>query len=827
VSDPKQESPGPRPRGSRLDLVRGLLLAGLLAFVVGYFYKVVDKHYPVVDWLFWRYAGYAGLAFGWSAACLSAGFLAVRRVLGVALPAGEELCLAFAIGVYAFFLAMFAGGLLHLYGVAFFAGLPLVMIAAGAPPLYRHLRRLSRRLRRRAPIPLWTFPVALFGAAGVALVYFSILSPENAAEGARWQHLALAEHYAAEGAVRRFPEGWYAGAAPHLASFLYTWAFLLPRSAIFDRVELCAHLEFAVFVATLASIPVLVRRLVPARHAGSTWVVLFLFPGVFLYDSSLCLGADHVAALFAVPIYLALLRAYRDLAPRITGLLALLLAAAFLTGYESAVLLVGFPIAVLVARVAGIGLPQIAPRVRRAEAGAARAPIPRGVYLAPLAAIAVGIVATAPHWLKNWVWYGDPLYPVLHDVLTLRPWTADSAVRLDHAFETQPFRSAHDWNGVVGSLKALYAYSFVPSDPGEFHGKVPVFGSLFTLLALCLPWIGWSGGPAAVPARGRAVRVRRLWGIYAGVHVAIFLWYWTHHQDRYLQTILPWMTAATAAVMILVWRSGAFARAALSALVALQIIWGGDVYFIRGHSMIKSAVTTSIALITRGHERQYAERFKVFAAFADAGAGLPRGSKMLVHDTHAHLGLGTMSVSDAALDQGGISYGRLRSRREVFALLSGFRVTHVLWSPTTTGALDTLAGDLRFQDFVSHALVGPKQVGTETVARMPPAPPAAEGGPDLAFVVACPRTGRYQGGLYRVADMLAQPWGAGAGAFPAPLRAGTLAEAPALLEHASFAAVEVGCGGDLPADARKAFTVATRRPDYEVLLRASGSPTPP
>ena len=37
-------------------------------------------------------------------------------------------------------------------------------------------------------------------------------------------------------------------------------------------------------------------------------MVFFLFPGLFLYDSSLGLGADHVLAFWAVPLALAVRR---------------------------------------------------------------------------------------------------------------------------------------------------------------------------------------------------------------------------------------------------------------------------------------------------------------------------------------------------------------------------------------------------------------------------------------------------------------------------------------------------------------------------------------
>jgi hypothetical protein len=39
---------------------------------------------------------------------------------------------------------------------------------------------------------------------------------------------------------------------PHLATFVYLFAFMLPVGQLFDRVELAAHLEFTVFIGGAA-----------------------------------------------------------------------------------------------------------------------------------------------------------------------------------------------------------------------------------------------------------------------------------------------------------------------------------------------------------------------------------------------------------------------------------------------------------------------------------------------------------------------------------------------------------------------------------------------
>ena len=123
---------------------------------------------------------------------------------------------------------------------------------------------------------------------------------------------------------------------------------------------------------------------------------------------------------------------------------------------------------------------------------------------------------------------------------------------------------------------------------------MPVFGSLFTLLSVCLPFLR---------------RTRRLWALTGATLLAVAVWYWTHHQDRYLETLLPWMTAVTAGAMVLVWRGRPLSvsppRArARSLLVALQIVWGGDVYFIPGHAMIGSPVKASVMISCRRATRR-------------------------------------------------------------------------------------------------------------------------------------------------------------------------------------------------------------------------------
>jgi hypothetical protein len=721
-------------RGQWLEKLRRVGLPLSLAAAFLGFGALLNRHYAVADWLFLRYAACWVLSAFFAAACLSSGHALVLRVLGGrTLPVFEHVAVSFAAGVYLFFVGTMLGGLLGLYGGVFFFALPLALLAAGARPTLRYARRAARHLRgafRRSPRPpAWGLLAYAFGALGLFLVYVAVLSPNNAAFDSRWQHLALAEHYAATGAVRRFPEGWTIGAAPHLASFLYTWAFLAPGARLADHVLIAAHLELTAFAIALIGIPALVRRLVRSAQVGSSayryaWAARFLFPGVFLYDSSLCLGADHIASVFAVPIYALLLRAWKDLAPRASALLALALSGVLLTKYTGALILVVPAVLAFALRALWLAIRAL----RR------RGPF-RAAWAGPAVALGAGLLFTAPHWVKNLVWYGDPLYPVLHAVFKPRPWTVDTALRFDVGFAAQLWRPERTLKGVAHTLGALLTFSFVPNDWQRFHGETPVFGSLFTLSLIALPFLKGT---------------KRLWGLFAATHLGIFVWYWIHHQDRYLQAVLPWMTAATVAVLALVWRQGLAARLAAGALLALQVVWGADVAFMPGHVYIGVPARAALDIVSRTPGRVEKERVAFSDPFVAVGKTLPQGAKALIHEHHPHLGINAPSVSDCPYHQGGISYLRTPTPREVFDQLSGYGVTHLVYQTGPAREPDVLGGEIVFYNFV-HRAGAPQSADGWLVSAMPKQAPAPGGAPDPVLLVTCGRG--LPAGLYHLADL--------------------------------------------------------------------------
>src|SRR6185437_4898602 len=291
-SEPGGDASGPPARdinGSgkqplfAVERVRTVALCIVLLTATVFFASFVNQSYAIGKWIFWHYAGYVLASLVFACACASTGHLLVKKVLGHTLPFREHLGTSFTAGVFVFYFVLSLLGFVHLYGAPLFYLLPASMLAAGGPSLFRLTRRYARgvahlRSKRPGP-PLLAYAIIAFSVIGFGLIYFNILKPDNLQFDSRWKHTALAEEYAASGGVRRFAEGWTVETNPHLATYVYLWGFLLPFGRLLDRIELAAHLEFTIFVATTLMIPALVRRMVPGTPARYAWVARFLFPG--------------------------------------------------------------------------------------------------------------------------------------------------------------------------------------------------------------------------------------------------------------------------------------------------------------------------------------------------------------------------------------------------------------------------------------------------------------------------------------------------------------------------------------------------------------------
>lgn len=647
----------------------------------GIFLAVVNQHYPVRLWLVWDYVKYWAYTLTFTLACFLPGYAVVRKVLPRGVRLRERLVLAMAAGVLLFFFGLYVAGLLKLYGSGLFVAWPALLISAGVVLTRRELDHVSAlwRRARRLPFRRWSTLEQLIFAAGVIalfIIYAQVFVPENSNYDSKWYHIPIGEHYVAVGGIEPFVEGWYHGALPHLTSFLYAWALMQPTGPFVDKLMVCAHLEFVLFLWTVFAVPVLVRWLVPSSRPHLAWVAFFLFPGIFLYDSSLGMAADHVAAFWAIPLFLALVRFWPRLDPRWGVMLGMMLGAAMLTKYQSASLVM-FPILAVVVRCAWLTL--------RAPAGARLVPFRN-------AAIAGGLMIAlfSAHWAKNWVFYGDPAYPWLHKYFTAKQWTPDTLPRMEFIYDEHLWTPKGDTfaQRVLVTLKAVGTFSLVPNDWYALHRDVPVFGSLFTLLFFALIFL-----------RG----TRRLWAVFAAANLGVFVWYWQTHQDRYLQLLVPWMACFTAGTLILAWRQGLLVRGAVSLLVGLQVVWGSDVPFIGTHRQIgDSPLKVAVDRMASGFNKKFDARLNVNSSLVAVGEALPRDARVLMHEEEQHMGLMRPVVSDWSEWQGGLSYGRFKSPAEVHDRFVEYGITHIVQIPERSRDSDFIPGDLVYYDYVTH-----------------------------------------------------------------------------------------------------------------------------
>ncbi len=726
--------------------------------------KQTHQHYPVQKWIFWRYLAYWLAAAAFWVLATGAGDRLVRWVRGRRLPAREHFATAFPLGLLASSTLIFLAGLVHAFGRGFFFGFPLLLAWLSGRSYFRFLARFARRAwaRPAGPRPWAELSLAL-GVIAALLAYAPVMSPANIAYDARWYHMPIAEHYAAQGSITRFPEGWTLGAYPQLVTLLSTWAMQLPVGQLFDRVMLVLHFEWVTFLATLAAIPPLVRRLSPGASGYRSWLFVFLFPGLFLYDSNLNGSADHFLAATAPAIWLMLLRAGRRLEPRACALFGLAMAAAANTKY-TALSMVGPGFLGL-----GMRLGWLLFNRSRASAHAAQLRTASLCWGGAVAALAF-VVATSTHWLKNLIFYGDPLFPALNRLLTLRPWVSEAGVHYQKFMMVQgTWHPPATLQGVRDTLKTAATFAFVPNDWPSLHGSVPVFGMLFTLSLLALPF---------------CKRSARLWGIALASELGILLWYWTNHQDRYLQALVPWFAAFTAAVFSLAYRSGLPSRIAACLLVGAQAIWGSDVPFIPTHLMIGDTPLRETArLLGQGYLKQYDARLAV-SEFEPVAAALPKGAKVLLHNEHGHLGLAAASVSDWAPFQSGLSYAELGSPRGVFDKLRSFGVSHVLYATQANYGMEfgSLAAELVFWETVQLHTQNRRSIGRFTLVEVPASAPATSSHERGVMYLGCDAANGYRSGLYDLADLRRlydQP-------FPAPRELESSSELAAQLARASF-----------------------------------------
>jgi hypothetical protein len=678
-STPESSAPAERQTSTTRDRIRTVCVCAILCLALVVFAWTSNEHYPLREWLVFMLARYWLFTLLFSAACLSTGMRIIKLILPAPPRLGEQLTFGFALGVLVFTLGVFLGGLAGLFGRVFFFAWPALMLVLSARSGWRDLRRVRRHLHRFGarlfmPRGFIEAAAAILLVISLVAIYLQVMNPLNVGGDSYWYHLPIAEEYVARGAIRPFAEGWYLGAYPQLASLLYTWAFQSPGT-LFDHVALSSHLEWALFLVTLVGVSVLARRLLGGTRLPYAAAAVFLFPGIFLYDSSLITGADHVLAFWAPALGLALIRLGRRFEPREAVLAGILTAGPLLTKYQGSYFFV--PTALLIL--------YLTLRHRRI----------RPALWWGFACLAM----SSSHWLKNWIFYGDPFYPLLHNVLAARPFHEGAGPLLEREYWNARFSlTGTFWEKAWKTLVAVPTFSFVPHD-WDFHGERPVFGSLFTLLI-----------PVLAFYRARW----RLWVMILGIHLAIVVWFVTSHQDRFLQALLPWMAACTAAMLVLAWQGGRLIRCGVAMLVLFQLLWGGDVYFIRSHSMIgDSPLKVLIDLVAAGHSGRYEDRRRLHGgSLQPIGEHLPEHSKVLIHERHDRLGITVESIHDTIGWQGAIDYLLLETSNATVDLWRKLGVTHAMWWAERGGiSPEDAAREAGFFRAIDQWCDGPDNIG--------------------------------------------------------------------------------------------------------------------
>ena len=789
-----------------LAILRNRWFAAAVVLVVclygAYLYLgVLSKVYPVDTWLFWRLATLWGWMAVLSLACLSVGSLVLERVIRLELPPLEAVVQSMALGLVCFVMCMYLGGAVGLFGPVFAVALPALLVAGGAKSLIKLAGRFLDDLREPQAQNPFVWLISGLGAFCVVLAYLQAMTPDSLNYDSTWSHLVIAQDYARHGRIFKFLANWNMG-VPHLASLVHTWGWTvpgLPHPAL--RWMMALHNEFGLFCWTLVGIAAGTRRLLGEPKLRGSWAGFFLFPIIFVYDNNMGGAADHIAAFFIPPFLLAFCELWERMSPRAAALLAASAAGAMLTKYQAAYLFP--PLALLLLGRWGL----LAYRVRKAGLRPEDPQLTwKELLRTPLVLAGVGALLVSPHFIKNAIFYHNPLYPFAQETFKgTTPSSPNNLVLFQYIFTDD------NWKPKGGSLERLWHaiklfFNFAWTPHYSFTRDVPAFGALFTLLL-----------PTLLVLRGAG----RIWLATAVSGGALFLWAYTYNLDRNLQIFLPIMVCVTVALMVRLWRLGWLARAGLVPLVLLQVAWGGDALFYSSTDRMQSAMS----LIRSGFDGRAAHRLdgyrSPFVAVRDA---LPPDAVVVLHTSHITLGIDRDVLQDWDMTQGYINYASLQSAREIYEYLRARGVTHLLTEPHARGA-PTKQTEVLFNELLSsYAQPVRGSFGHFRLFKFPKTAPPLE----APYQVVMIGVGRYQSGRYPIKKLDAneylpaykQVYQAPDEALPADSRARA-----AMLEHADAVFVSTAARLDGAADEvlKRQFSSVIRYEGYFTLyLKGKG-----
>jgi hypothetical protein len=156
-------------------------------------------------------------------------------------------------------------------------------------------------------------------------------------------------------------------------------------------------------------------------------------------------------------------------------------------------------------------------------------------------------------------------------------------------------------------------------------------------------------------------------------------------------------------------------------------------------------------LIESGFKGKWELRGSAFGTQQRVGEALPPGSTLLAHGFHLRVGYGAQVVTDLPGYQGRIRYGLLDSPQAVWELYRELGVDHLVWvGRKNSDAFDTIAGNLRFHEYVNNAIPSPAKVGSLHHAPLPQTRPEATSS-NVVLYAGCGST--FEQGFHRLRDM--------------------------------------------------------------------------
>jgi hypothetical protein len=154
------------------------------------------------------------------------------------------------------------------------------------------------------------------------------------------------------------------------------------------------------------------------------------------------------------------------------------------------------------------------------------------------------------------------------------------------------------------------------------------------------------------------------------------------------------------------------------------VVWGADVYFIRGHGMVgESIVKSAIDHLAAGHERRY-QRFQMGdAGFQEMAKVLPKDAKVMTHEWWDRLGLDRESVSDHDEWQLAIDYVSYPTPEVTMAVWRRMGITHIVWKTERgSSTIKQVALETVFNDAIAVFGADTQAIGGYLVTRLPSGP---------------------------------------------------------------------------------------------------------